>query len=336
MDENFNLATTLEQNDVIGGQEQLEDTGKFISGIIDSIIEKVCNKNRGYPCFGKDKNYAYDHLIISGGAVRGFAALGALDYCYTEGYLDNIKKYTGSSVGSMICYFLAIGIEPPEILLSLIQSNFFRDINYNWLSLANGNGLMENAWGKITSILKPYENDNTRTFRDVFHNYGIKLCFVTYNFSLRRQELLGYDTTPDLNCIDAIHMSSSLPLLFSKCMHNGDNYIDGGIINNFPLDLIMEGELGLGINLLIRNDNNNARIPNDVKFQEYLYELIMIPFDFYINKNITESLSKKNCDIINIDFDGDISAFKFDINISEQLDLYSMGYNSIKKFYTQV
>ena len=35
-------------------------------------------------------------------------------------------------------------------------------------------------------------------------------------------------------------MSSALPFLFKKCVYKSELYIDGGFVNNFPLDLAVE------------------------------------------------------------------------------------------------
>ena len=63
----------------------------------------------------------YDTLVLSGGIVNGITTLGELQYMWDHNKLKNIKKYYGTSVGSIISYLLIIGYEPVEILLNIIS-----------------------------------------------------------------------------------------------------------------------------------------------------------------------------------------------------------------------
>ena len=50
------------------------------------------------------------NLIIGGGSIKGIAYTGALEYLYTNNLLTKIKKFYGSSVGSIIGVFFAVDI----------------------------------------------------------------------------------------------------------------------------------------------------------------------------------------------------------------------------------
>ena len=43
----------------------------------------------------------YNKIVISGGSVKGFAALGALQYVKDNGMLDEVKTYIRESVNAM-------------------------------------------------------------------------------------------------------------------------------------------------------------------------------------------------------------------------------------------
>ena len=51
-------------------------------------------------------------LVISGGGIKGFVALGALQKLYDTKKLININKYCGTSVGAIISLLLIIGYKP--------------------------------------------------------------------------------------------------------------------------------------------------------------------------------------------------------------------------------
>ena len=54
-------------------------------------------------------------LVIGGGGLKGFAALGVCTYLYEKGILVNPDIYCGTSIGSIIATLLAIGYKPKEL-----------------------------------------------------------------------------------------------------------------------------------------------------------------------------------------------------------------------------
>jgi len=72
--------------------------------------------------------------------------------------------------------------------------------------------------------------------------FGTELCVSVANISRSQNELLHVNTTPELPIKYAIRASMSLPFVFDPVrlgknlgLHPGDVYIDGGILNNFPI-----------------------------------------------------------------------------------------------------
>lgn len=49
-------------------------------------------------------------LVLSGGGTKGYEMLGSLKYLEKIGYLDKIETFYGTSIGSIISFFLAIGL----------------------------------------------------------------------------------------------------------------------------------------------------------------------------------------------------------------------------------
>ena len=59
----------------------------------------------------------YDTIIISGGASKGIAALGSLQALIDRKLLDNVKRYIGTSIGSIISYLICIEYTPIDYTL---------------------------------------------------------------------------------------------------------------------------------------------------------------------------------------------------------------------------
>ena len=133
----------------------------------------------------------YDTLILSGGGIKGIITLGALQYMYDNGKLQNIKHYYGTSVGTMISYLLVIGYSPIEILLQIISEKIFDHFKkINIINLTNGSGGFE--WQPIDDFLINLtlaKCEQPMSFEDIYMKYGVKLTFCTYNVSLQKKSI---------------------------------------------------------------------------------------------------------------------------------------------------
>ena len=72
----------------------------------------------------------YDTLVLSGGSSKGIMTLGALQYLYDNFLLKNIKNYIGTSAGAMICYLLAIGYTPVEIIVYICKHQLLEKMQH--------------------------------------------------------------------------------------------------------------------------------------------------------------------------------------------------------------
>ena len=86
----------------------------------------------------------YKGIILPGGSTKGFCILGALQYMLDHKLFDeNIEYLAGTSIGSIICYFLAIGYSPIEQLVYLCSNNVFESIKVNSISeIFTGDGIV--------------------------------------------------------------------------------------------------------------------------------------------------------------------------------------------------
>ena len=60
----------------------------------------------------------------------------------------------------------------------------------------------------------------------------------TVNISNGETEYLNHETTPDLEVIMGIRMTSCIPLIFQPIKYKEGLYIDGGVCGNFPIEYI--------------------------------------------------------------------------------------------------
>jgi len=324
-----NIPSIINTGDLFNDQEVIVEHN-FIGSIINSIIDRaysLSERKTEHPCFGREYDFNYNALVISGGAMLGFGGLGVIDYCEDQGYLKNIKKYYGTSVGSMICYLLILGHKPIDIFAQLYSNKILEKvIKNNIYDFAKGDGMLN--WLIIENFLLKMSDNERFTFQEFYQKFNVGFNIVTYNLSQGRLEILNHLNTPDLDCLIGIRMSSNIPVIFPKFLYKNDIYVDGGIVNNFPIDLLEEDDIGIGIDLCGCNS-----LKSEHKSYEFIWNIVTAPMKIIRGKIIDKSLEKKNCDIITCK--SNFGALSFSINITERLNMYSTGRKNGEDFFKQ-
>jgi len=64
------------------------------------------------------------NLVLSGGGINGIIELGSLKALENLDLLKNIKNYSGSSIGSIICFLLIIDFSPSDIFIIVKKIDF--------------------------------------------------------------------------------------------------------------------------------------------------------------------------------------------------------------------
>ena len=190
----------------------------------------------------KDCPY-YENICFEGGGVRGFAYLGALISLQKLGLLSNIKRYTGSSVGSLFAVLLVIGFTPKEMVEIALNLNislpFKRRINKAY-SMWNNLGInsldkLESEFRKIIQL----KVDPNITLNKLFAKNGKDLVIVGTNLNRKKSVFFHHANFPDVKLIDALIISMSVPVIFiprkKKYMGTEDYYVDGGLLENYPI-----------------------------------------------------------------------------------------------------
>jgi predicted acylesterase/phospholipase RssA len=273
-----------------------------------------------------DDDFPYNCLVVAGGASKCISGVGALHYLHIRGKLDFIEHYAGTSAGGMLCYFLAIGYTPFELIHFLCSSNFIDEFqNLNIAGVVDQKGLInyyivQEYFEKLTINKIGY----LPTFRDLRLKMGKNLTLVTYNLTKNKVEYLNADTYPEMSCLSALRMTINVPLLFERFFYNSCEYLDGGLVDNFPIGYYSGPEyktIGININPL------DASIPKRQNYIMYLLKIAMIPYIFFhLQKKYPENSTV-------VDIQTDIQTFDFNLTISKRLDLFSRGYQSILHFF---
>ena len=160
-------------------------------------------------------------LVLSGGAARGFAHLGVIKALHEQDIRPDIisSVSAGSIVGSLYCD----GYSPEEIL-DIFQSK-------KLISLAEFR-FRKNGILRATGLRRLLEkNLRAKTFDDL----KLPLIIAATNMRTGRAEYIKKG-----NLVDTILASSSIPVLFESAKIGNDLYMDGGIVDNLPIEPIQD------------------------------------------------------------------------------------------------
>lgn len=273
-------------------------------------------------------NNDYDTIVLSGGSTKGILILGALQCAYDNFLLQNIKTYIGTSAGSMICYLLSIGYTPVEIMVYLCTNQVLEKMqSLDMVGLLQGRGacsftIIQEHLEKMTISKIGY----LPTLEDIKEKFNKTIVCVTHNLTEEKTEYLSYETHPKLPCITAIRMSSNLPLVFEIFKYGNSMYIDGGISDNFAVDVAEKmGEKVLGLTV---NSNISSNTDYNSMNINFIYKLIFIPINQATKYKINNTSSKST--IVNIKTSDNIKIFNFDIDNTTKLEMFSQGYEQMK------
>lgn len=273
-------------------------------------------------------------LILSGGGMKGIAYAGVFKYLEEiqnkkRFYKDleiNIKKLCCVSVGSIVGLLYVLQYSSKEIEDEIIQKNFktLKDIDsmslFDDFGLDTGKNIM--AW--IESQLIKKNLDTNITFRELYIWNNIDFQIGVTNLSKQQYEIHNHINTPNMPVLTSIRMSISLPFFYKSVKYNNLLYVDGGIMNNYPIRLFSNMEGVLGCNLLSLEEHNT----NDINtFDNYIYSLIGCIWNSTIC--LTEEEKQKTIMIQT----NETNTLNFLLNRNQKKKLIELGYSCTEKYF---
>ena len=185
------------------------------------------------------------HIVISGGGPTGFIAYGALRELAKKGFwsLENIESIYATSIGSFIGVVIALGYEWSWIDDYLIKRPWEKVAGVTPLTFIEAfhkKGVIGEKFiqDSISPLLTAKDLPADITLSGLFEATGIDIHIYTTEMNgVRLSNIdMSHTTHPDLPVSRAMTMSGALPFVFTPVCFDSKCYIDGGMINNFPLE----------------------------------------------------------------------------------------------------
>jgi NTE family protein len=270
----------------------------------------------------------YDTLILAGNSTNAIVTLGALQYLYDNKLLRDIKSFFGTSSGSILNLLLIIGYEPIDILIYICIEKVYKDvqINFSNMLLAGKSVMCFEPIKKSLETLIIERVGHIPTMGSLIKTFGKEMVVTTYNLTDDKREYLSSSSNPDLSVLHAIRMSSTFPFLFEPYKYNDKLYLDGGIVDNFPI----EYEIGKYGNRLGIITLSKKIYSCEFGYIDFIHKL----FQVFITTMNNDKINRTNFDIIKIDTNNNF--FNFDSTNNELIEMFDQGYDMCNKWFVDL
>ena len=201
------------------------------SDIVEPIVENIKKEN-------------IKKLVLSGGGLLGISYIGLFKYLEEHNINKQITSILGCSAGAIFGTFFAIGYTSLELQIIIKNTKFKDYINITGESILNFMKLKGLESGKnlinfIKQTIKDKTNNENITFKQILDTYKIDLKIGVTNLTLSEFEIFDSYKTPNLSIYQAINASIAIPFIFEPVIINKQIYCDGGVLDNLPVEHLM-------------------------------------------------------------------------------------------------
>lgn len=268
------------------------------------------------------------YLVLSGGGIKGISHIGALKRLEEKNLLilNKLEGIAGTSVGALLGMLIVLGYTIDEIwdfVYNLDMSNLLKPdflIFFTKYGIDTG----QIIYDLIEDILVKKTGTKHINFHDLYEL--TKIDFTVVGACLTTKDVVYYSHThtPYFKVSTAIRISISVPGLFIPVTIGKNVYLDGAMINNYPMD-IYQDKLSDTIGILICNDCNT-----DFKYPE---QYIMAIINFLVHNYYKKTVPQYDGNTVYITkSQSKLPLFDFNIDNETKIALFETGINAVDEF----
>ncbi|MBI9100903.1 MAG: patatin-like phospholipase family protein [Spirochaetales bacterium] len=262
-------------------------------------------------------------LVLSGGAALGFAHIGVLRVIEELGI--PIDLVVGNSMGALVGGLYAAGYSPEDMI------RFSERLNWNMmfmeLNRSSTGTVFDGAQDLLTLNL-----DDTGFLQDEGIVDDQRICSLLSRLTYRVSMIRNFDdlevpfrtVAVDLNrggevkikdgvLAEAMRASMGLPVVFNPIKAYGGYLIDGGVLNNLPVDIALSEDMDIiiSVNVEYLPERENGDMKNAINVADQTMRIV-----FNINSHMEDV---KLADLTIVPDLEDFTRFDFN-NFSELAD----------------
>jgi len=165
-------------------------------------------------------------IVLSGGGALGFAHIGALQALEEAGI--ELPVVSGASMGALVGAMYAYGYSPKEMIDIIEREKIYKKSKIFDFRLFRKKGISDHR--KLSKVLDNIFQKNS--FDSLQRFFALSMTdFV----NLETEYAFSGD-----NLKEKLMASSSIPAFFEVIELNGKIYVDGGVMNNLPIEPIKD------------------------------------------------------------------------------------------------
>lgn len=234
-------------------------------------------------------------LALSGGGVRGVAHAGVIK-ALQEHDID-INQIAGTSAGALVGALYAKGIDMKEIFNFFEKSNLFdpRKLAFKQAGFINSSVFIDH--------LASYIPENS------FDSLEIPLTVTATDLNAGKLKIFkaGELYLPIL-------ASAAFPGIFTPVEMEGNIYVDGGVLNNFPVNLLEDCDLKIGSYV------NKV----DLAKQKFKHSYDVAGRAYTINQYQQDKVKFSECDLL---IEPDLFSYGL-FSFTAMKDIFQIGYET--------
>lgn len=264
-----------------------------------------------------------DILVMSGGGIKGLSYVGVIKALEELNVLDKFTTMAATSIGSLFASLVILGYTGKELEEFILKFNLGKLKMMNIMNMFENYGLDDGdrLIYTINRLIKAKGYDPDITLGELFERTGKTIYITTVCVNTRDVIYLNYKDHPNILLKDAIRRSVSVPGYYAPVIYDNNMYIDGGCIDNFPIQLFkykLDRVLALHITESYEECNN---INNLETYFGLIYQCFMKGNTINSKKGYEKYTTDINLKSINI--------LNYDISIDKKKELITIGYDTI-------
>lgn len=259
-------------------------------------------------------------LALSGGGIKGTAHIGAIK-AFEENQIE-ISAATGTSIGSIITVLVAMGYTADQMLdlFNYFAKDIFRaEPRYLMSNIKNLKRLL--GYGALSGETIENVIDECAKYKGLYNITDIKMPIAISSVDIvncKKHVFTNRIVKNDEKYINnisigkAVRASCSFPGLFAPCEFENYKFVDGGILDNVPVEELEKLKVDKKIAIKFPPDlTDNPKSAYDVAFKA---------IDVMFNEK--DERTVKECDyVINVKIpSGNV------FNVKKIKDCYNKGY----------
>ena len=253
------------------------------------------NKNKGKVVINAPRPKV--GVVLGGGGAKGAAHIGVLKYIEEMGI--PVDYVAGTSMGSIIGGLYAMGYTPDELAVLIANMNWsayvgnsidrtamspemrhrnstmFMNIPFSLEGLTQRNkesksitSYLPSAYVNNTALINLFNDLCIGYQEDVdFNELPIPFACVATEMATGKEFVIRHGSVPT-----AMRASMAIPGVFSPVIIDGKVLVDGGLVNNFPADVLrdMGADIIIGVEITDKHPRNLDDIPSLPEAFSYL------------------------------------------------------------------